>query len=84
MNVGRLCSIQGSYQLESHQRVADYLKLVCSPYHGMGFTSRIEWVGEQTLSALRVLLADTSCTDEERRAVQRFLDLAAEELPGSV
>jgi hypothetical protein len=84
MNVGRLCSIQGTSQLESHQRVADYLKLVCSPYHGMGFTSRIEWIGEQTLQALRLLLADTSCSEEERRAVERFLDLAAEELPGSV
>lgn len=84
MNVGRLCSIQGSHQLESHQRVADYLKLVCAPYHGMGFTSRSEWIGEQTLDALRLLLADTSCTDQERRAVERFLDLAAEELPGAV
>jgi hypothetical protein len=58
--------------------------MVCSPYHGMGFTSRIEWIGEQTVRALRLLLAETVCTDEERRAVERFLDLAAEELPGSV
>jgi hypothetical protein len=50
----------------------------------MGFTSQIEWVGEQMIAALRLLLADTTCTEEERRAVERFLALASEELPGAV
>jgi len=84
MNVGRLCSIQGSQQLNTHQRASEYLKAVCARYHGMGFTSRIEWVGEQTIEALRLLLSDTSCTDEERRAVERFLELASQEMPGAV
>ena len=84
MNVGRLCSIQGSQQLDTHQRATEYLKSVCARYHGMGFTARVEWVGEQMIEALRLLLADTKCTEEERRSVERFLALAAEELPGSV
>lgn len=84
MNVGRLCSIQGSAQLDTHRRVSEYVKAVCSRYPGMGFTSRIEWIGEQSVDALRLLLADIDCTMEERRAVERFLDLAAEELPGTV
>lgn len=82
MNVGRLCSIEGTRQLSTHRRGSDYLKHVCARYPGMGFTARIEWIGEQTVEALRLLLADTNCTEEERRAVERFLDLAAEELPG--
>jgi hypothetical protein len=32
--------------------------------------------------ALRALLSDTSCSEDERRAVERFLDLAYQELPG--
>jgi hypothetical protein len=84
MNVGRLCSIEGSQQLDTHQRASEYLKVVCSRYGGMGFTSRIEWIGEQTIDAMRLLLADTSCTEEERKAVERFLDLASEELPGAL
>lgn len=84
MNVGRLCSITGTQHTDTHQRVAEYLKVVCAPYPGMGFTARVEWVGEQTLAALRLLLADTRCTEEERRAVEKFLDLASEELPGAV
>lgn len=82
MNVGRLCSIESSQQLDTHQRVSEYLRAVCSRYPGMGFTSRIEWTGEQTIEALRLLLSDTNCSDEERRAVERFLHLAAEEIPG--
>jgi hypothetical protein len=50
----------------------------------MGFTSRIEWIGEQAIDGLRLLLADTNCTEDERRAVNRFLDLAAEEVPGNL
>jgi hypothetical protein len=82
MNVGRLCSVQGSTQLDTHQRASEYLRLICSQYPGMGFSSSTEWVGEQAVTALQLLLADTNCTDDERRAVQRFLDLAREELPG--
>jgi hypothetical protein len=48
----------------------------------MGFSSHVEWVGEQVVEALRLLLADTNCTEEERQSVHRFLDLAAQELPG--
>ena len=84
MNVGRLCSITGTQQGDTHTRVSEYLKAVCAHYHGMGFTTRLEWVGEQTVEALRLLLADTRCSEDERRAVERFLDLAAEELPGKV
>lgn len=82
MNVGRLCSIEGPSTLNSHQRATAYLKLMCRQYPGMGFSSHVEWVGEQMVAALRLLLADTSCTEDERRAVDRFLALAAEELPG--
>ena len=84
MNVGRFCSIAGQQGADTHQRVSEYLKAVCAAYRGMGFTSRIEWVGEQTIEALRLLLADTRCTEEERRAVEKFLDLASQELPGAV
>lgn len=84
MNVGRMCSIQGSHQLETHQRASEYLKAVCARYQGMGFTSRIEWAGEQMIDALRLLLQDTNCTEEERRAVERFLRLASEEVSGAV
>jgi hypothetical protein len=82
MNVGRLCSIQGSAEVTTHHRMSEYLKVVCERYPGMEFTARIEWIGEQALDALRLLLADTRCTDEERRAVERFLGLAGEELSG--
>ncbi|GAC1332495.1 MAG: hypothetical protein NVS2B16_17320 [Chloroflexota bacterium] len=84
MNVGRMCSVQGSSQLDTHQRGSEYLKLVCARYHGMGFTSQLEWVGEQMVEALGLLLNDTRCTDDERRAVEKFLKLAAEEVPGAV
>jgi hypothetical protein len=50
----------------------------------MGFSPRVEWVGEQTIAALELLLADTNCTDEERRAVSRFLELASQEIPGGL
>ena len=82
MNVGRLCSIAGSSDLDTHQRVSEYLRMVCAAYPGMGFTSQIEWMGERSVDALRLLLADTNCTEDERRAVDRFLDLASAELPG--
>jgi hypothetical protein len=84
MNVARLCSISGAQNADTHMRVSEYLKAVCSPYAGMGFTARLEWVGEQTIEALRLLLADTRCSEEERHAVERFLALASQELPGSV
>lgn len=82
MNVGRLCSVQGSSEPKTHRRLAEYLKAVCARYPGMGFSSRTEWIGEQTLDALHLLLADTRCSEMERRAVERFLSLAAEELHG--
>lgn len=82
MNIGRLCSIEGPSSLNVHQRSTAYLKMRCAGYPGMGFSSHVEWVGEQMVEAMRLLLADTNCTEEERRAVDRFLDLAAQELPG--
>lgn len=82
MNVGRLCSVQGSTEATSHGRLAEYLKVQCERYPGMEFAPRVEWIGEQAVEALRLLLADTRCTEEERRAVARFLALASEELPG--
>jgi hypothetical protein len=82
MNVGRLCSIEGAAELQTHQRASEYLKAVCARYPGMGFSPQMEWLGEQMVLGLRLLLADTSCTEDERRAVQRFLNLAVEELPG--
>ena len=84
MNVGRLCSITVTQQGDTHARVSEYLKAVCARYQGMGFTTRLEWTGEQTVEALRLLLADTRCSEDERRAVERFLEIAAEELPGRV
>jgi hypothetical protein len=82
MNVGRLCSIQGSAEEQTHWRLAEYLKVVCGRYPGMEFSARVEWLGEQTVDALRLLLADTRCTEAERRAVEHFLGLASEELSG--
>jgi hypothetical protein len=82
MNVGRLCSIEGPSSQNTHQRVTGYFKMMCANYPGMGFSSHVEWVGEQVVEALRLLLADTNCTEEERQSVHRFLDLAAQELPG--
>lgn len=41
-----------------------------------------EWVAEKTIQGLRKLLADIQCTDEERKAIEEFLELASEELPG--
>ncbi len=84
MNIGRLCSIEGSSQSDSHQRGSEYLKAICTRYQGMGFSAHTEWVGEQMIGALRLLLKDTNCTEEERRAVERFLDLAAHEQAGTV
>lgn len=84
MNVGRMCSIQGAHEQDTHQRASEYLRVVCAPYQGMGFTAREEWVGERMIDALVLLLQDTNCSDEERRAVNRFLHLAAEEVPGAV
>jgi hypothetical protein len=84
MNVGRLCSIDGPTALNTHQRASAYLKLLCDAYPGMGFSPHVEWIGEQMVSALRILLSDTNCTEDERRAVDRFLELAAQELPGNL
>ena len=70
--------------MASHQRVSEYLKLVCNRYEGMGFTSRTEWIGEQTIAALELLLADTHCSNDERKAVESFLALARQEMPGAV
>jgi hypothetical protein len=84
MNVGRLCSIQGVSVLDTHKRGSEYLKIMCARYPGMGFSAHTEWIGEQMVDALRLLLKDTNCTEDERRAVERFLDLAGEELAGAV
>jgi hypothetical protein len=35
------------------------------------------------MRALRALLEAVRCTDEERRVITEFLDLAIEELPGT-
>jgi hypothetical protein len=82
MDVGRLCGVQGTEQNATHQRIAGYVKSLVAGYRGMGFAPREEWIAEQTIKALRHMLADTSCTDAERTAVLQFLDLASEEQPG--
>ena len=83
MDVGRLCKLAGGDSGARHQRIAEYVKPLIERYHGMGFAPREEWVVEQTIEGLRRLLANTRCTDEERRAIEQFLALAAEELAGA-
>jgi hypothetical protein len=75
-----MCSIEGSSQQNTHQRATDYLREVCSRYPGMGFSTRLEWVGEQMIDALRLLLRDTNYSVDERAAISRFLDFASEEI----
>lgn len=82
MDVGRPCGLLGAEEHARHQRIASYLKGICTQYSGMGFTAREEWVAEQTVQALCVLLSDVDCTEDERRAIEEFLALAGEELPG--
>lgn len=84
MNVARLCSIAGTGKLDTHQRISDYLKRRCAAYPGIGFSPQIEWIGEQTIVALRSFLQDIDCTSGEREAVERFLELAGEEVSGRV
>jgi hypothetical protein len=83
MDVSRLCGVQGGTKHTTHQRVAEYVKRRCDQYPGMPFTPREEWLIEQTIAALHQLLADTRCSEVGRMAVSAFLDIAAEELPGS-
>jgi hypothetical protein len=83
MDVGRLCKLTGTKSGTAHQRIAEYVKPLIERYHGMGFAPREEWVVEQTIEGLRRMLADTRCTDEERRAIEEFLGLASEELAGA-
>jgi hypothetical protein len=80
VDVGRLCGVLASEQHATHQRIASYVKGFCELYPGMGFTTREEWVVEQSIAGLRHLLADVRCTGEERRAIEEFLDLASEEI----
>jgi hypothetical protein len=84
MDVGRLCSVQGGERHTSHQRIAEYVKARCEQYPGIGFPPRVEWVAEQTLHGLRLLLAELTCTEEERRTIEGFLAIASQEIPGSV
>jgi hypothetical protein len=82
MDLGRLSGALNAGKHASHQRVAEYVRHACASYAGIGFGPREEWVAEKTVEALRLLLADTQCTDEERRAIEEFLALAGEEVPG--
>lgn len=81
MDIGRLSGALAAEKHAHHQRIASYVKAFCTRYSGQGFTAREEWVAEQTIQALHRLLADCSCADEERRAIEEFLALAGEELP---
>ncbi len=82
MDVSRLAGVLGAEQHAAHQRVAAYVKGLCEHYPGMCFTAREEWVVEQSLRGLHLLLADLSCTPEERRAIEEFLAIAGGEVPG--
>ena len=82
MDVGRLCGVLGAEDHATHQRIAEYVKTLCEQYRAMGFTPRDEWVMEQTIRGLRLLLADLQVSDPGRRAVEAFLAIASEELPG--
>jgi hypothetical protein len=82
MDVGRFCGVAGSEANARHQRIADYVKRRCDHYAGMGFTPREEWIVEQTIAALGELLGDIRCSTEERAAIEEFLHLAAQDLPG--
>lgn len=81
MDVGRLCGLRGAEANAAHQRVAEYVKTICMQYHGMGFAAREDGLlnGRFRRSSS---LADVRCTEEKRRAVEEFLVLAEEELPG--
>jgi hypothetical protein len=65
MDVGRLCGLQGSGELATHQRIASYVKGFCERYSGLDFTAREEWAVEQSIAGLRHLLSDVLCTQEE-------------------
>ena len=82
MDLGRLSGALDAEKQATHQRVSEYLKRVCAQYRAIGFGAREEWVGEKTLAALRLFLDDVDCTDQERRAIEEFLALAGEEIPG--
>jgi hypothetical protein len=82
MDFGRLSGVLGAEKHATHQRIAEYVKTQCEAYSGIGFGAREEWLAEKMIEALRTLLADVRCTDEERRAIEEFLALASEELPG--
>jgi hypothetical protein len=83
MNVGRFCDVLGGDNQSTHQRIASYVKQHWGSYSGLSFSPREEWVAEQTMLSLRAFLEDVRCADEERRAINEFLDLATEELPGT-
>ncbi len=81
MDVGRFCGVIDGEAHATHQRIAEYVKPLCSQYYGLGFTPREEWVMEQTMQALRTLLSDLRCTEDERRAIEEFLTLAVQDVP---
>lgn len=82
MDIGRFSGALDAEKHATHQRVAEYVRPLIAGPTGIGFTPREEWVAEQTIKALQLLLTDTVCTDAERRAIEEFLTLASQELPG--
>ena len=73
MDVGRFYGVQSGVRHVTHQRIAVYVKALCTRYAGMGFTPREEWVAEQTMQGLHLLLA-----------VEAFLALASQEIRDSL
>lgn len=82
MDVGRFCGVQGAEDHATHMRIAEYVRVICERYPATGFTPHHEWIVEQTMEALRIMLNDVRCSQAERRAVEDFLTLASEVLPG--
>ena len=82
MDSGRFARVQGAESHATHMRISEYVRRICDRYPAIGFSTQQEWVVERTVEALRTMLTHVRCTDEERRAVEEFLNLASEVLPG--
>ena len=82
MDVGRFCGVQGAEVHATHMRIAEYVRALCERYPATGFTPHQEWIVEQTMEALQLMLADVQCSDDEHTAIADFLALATETRPG--
>lgn len=82
MDIGRFTGALGAEEHATHMRISEYVRKICDRYPATGFTPAQEWVVERTIDALRTMLTQVRCTDEERQAVLDFLALASETLPG--